>query len=57
MNTPKSGSEFIYEIDKLMLREKWAEKGDAIVIVTGDPIDRVGVTNRIVIHYIGEMVE
>lgn len=57
METPKSGSDFIKKIDKLMLAEKWAEKGDAIVIVSGDPIDRVGVTNRIVIHYVGEMVD
>lgn len=57
METPKSGSDFIRSIDKLMLSEKWAEKGDAIVIVSGDPIDRVGVTNRIVIHYIGELVD
>ncbi|HEY9113696.1 MAG TPA: pyruvate kinase [Bacteroidales bacterium] len=57
MDTPKSGSDFIKKIDKLMLAEKWAEKGDAIVIVSGDPIDRVGVTNRIVIHYIGELVD
>jgi pyruvate kinase len=57
MDTPKSGSDFIKKIDKLMLAEKWAEKGDAIVIVSGDPIDRVGVTNRIVIHYVGELVE
>jgi len=57
METPKSGSDFIKKIDVLMLQNAWAEKGDAIVIVSGDPIDRVGVTNRIVIHYIGEFVE
>lgn len=57
MKTPKSGSDFIRKIDNLMLKYNWASKGDAIVIVSGDPIDRVGVTNRIIIHYVGEMVE
>lgn len=57
MSQPKSGSDFIQKIDHLLLSKKWAETGDAIIIVSGDPIARKGFANRIVIHYIGESVD
>jgi pyruvate kinase len=57
MAQPKSGSDFIRKIDRLLLKEQWAKKGDAVIIVSGDPIDRKGFANRIVIHYIGETVD
>lgn len=57
MNQPKSGSEFIKSIDKVLIEKKWASKGDPIVIVSPDPIYKQGITNRIVIHYLGESVE
>jgi pyruvate kinase len=54
MEQPKSGSKFIQQVDNFLLDKGWAKKGDAIIIVLGEPIDRYGITNRIVIHYIGE---
>jgi pyruvate kinase len=57
MKQPVSGSAFIKAVDKLLVKNKWALKGDPIIIITGDPITRAGIVNRIVIHYVGESVE
>jgi pyruvate kinase len=54
MEQPESGSKFIAAVDELLLRNKWARKGDPVIIVASDPITRRGITNRVVIHYIGE---
>ena len=54
---PESGSTFIRAIDKLLLKRKWAQKNDPIIVVSGDPITRTGLANRIVVHYVGEGVE
>lgn len=54
MKLPKSGSKFIEQIDNLLIENKWASKGDSIVIISPDPIHKQGVTNRIVVHYLGE---
>jgi pyruvate kinase len=57
LEQPESGSTFIRAIDKLLLRQKWAQKNDPIIVVSGDPITRTGLANRIVVHYVGEGVE
>jgi pyruvate kinase len=57
LKQPTSGSAFIRTVDKLLVKNKWAVKGDPIIIVTGDPITKAGIVNRIVIHYVGESVE
>jgi len=57
MKQPSSGSAFIKTVDKLLIKNKWAIKGDSIIIITGDPITKPGIVNRIVIHYVGESVE
>jgi len=57
MNQPKSGSEFIRSIDKILIDNQWAAKGDPIVIVSPDPINKLGISNRIVIHYLGESAD
>ena len=54
MAKPSSNSEFIRQVDRMLLQKKWAKKGEAVVFVMGEPIDRVGVTNNISIHYLGE---
>ena len=54
MEEPESGSIFIRNVDKLLLQRGWAEEGDTIIIALGEPIDRVGVTNRLVVHIVGE---
>lgn len=57
MKQPKSGSAFIKSIDKVLIEKQWATKGDPIVIISPDPIYKQGITNRIIIHYIGESVD
>ncbi|MEE4178711.1 MAG: pyruvate kinase alpha/beta domain-containing protein, partial [Bacteroides sp.] len=54
MAQPESGSSFIREVDRLLLERAWAETGDTIIIALGEPIDRLGVTNRLVVHIVGE---
>ena len=54
MKQPASGSKFIASVNRLLLKNKWARKGDPIIIVASEPITRRGITNRVVIHYVGE---
>jgi len=54
MEMPSSGSRFIENVDHLILKNAWARKGEPIVIALGEPIHRVGITNRVVVHYVGE---
>ncbi len=57
MKQPKSGSAFIKSIDKILIDKRWAKKGDAVIIVSPDPIKKISVANRIVIHYLGESAD
>jgi pyruvate kinase len=54
MKQPASGSKFIKTVNDLLLKNKWAKQGDAIIIVASDPITKKGITNRMVIHHVGE---
>lgn len=56
MEQPKSGSKFIAEINKRLLDNKLVKKGDPVIVIASSPITRRGITNRLVIHYIGEPV-
>jgi len=56
MKQPASGSKFIASVDQLVLKENWAKKGDPIIIVASDPITRRGITNRVVVHLVGEQI-
>ncbi len=51
---PSSVDAFLRQVDELVLERGWAERGDPIVILAGDPIGTPGVTNRIHIHYVGD---
>ena len=57
MKQPASGSKFIKAVDKLLLENKWAKKDDPIIIIASDPITRKGITNRAVVHYVGENMD
>ena len=57
MKQPASGSEFIKTVDRFLLKNKWAEKGDHVIIVASSPITLRGVTNRMVIHIVGEVIK
>ena len=54
MEQPESTAEFIIQLDELLLDQKWAEIGDPIVLVLGEPIGQEGLTNKIQIHYVGD---
>ncbi len=54
MKQPESGSKFIAAVDEFLLDNRLAEKGDHIIIVASSPINLQGVTNRMIIHIIGE---
>ncbi|MBN2174624.1 MAG: pyruvate kinase [Bacteroidales bacterium] len=57
MKKPGSGSSFIAAADKVLLKNKWALRGDPVIFVSGDPINKTGIANRIVIHYVGESTD
>ena len=42
MKQPESGSKFIKSVDRILRSEGWVEQGDAIVVISGDPITRTG---------------
>lgn len=55
MKQPESSTQFISSVDKFLQENNYASKGDAVVFAMGEPINRVGVTNSIIIHRIGEV--
>ncbi|MGB0578790.1 MAG: pyruvate kinase [Limisphaerales bacterium] len=55
MAKPDSTADFIKAVDELLLKNEWVESGEPIVIVSGEPVGTAGLTNRIRIHYIGEI--
>jgi pyruvate kinase len=57
MPRPGSTAEFIAQVDRQVQEKGWADKGDPIVIVSGEPIGRVGRSNKLSIHYIGDASE
>ena len=56
MKQPESGSKFVAAVDKFLLENKLAKKNDPVIIVASSPIDLIGVTNRMIIHIVGERV-
>ncbi len=52
---PSSAEAFVAQVDAMMLEKNWAEAGDALVIVKGEPLGAPGVTNKIRIHYVGDV--
>ncbi len=57
MKQPKSGSKFIADVNTFLLENKLAKKGDPLIIVASSPITKRGITNRVMIHYVGEDVD
>jgi len=55
MPKPTDSTSFIAAIDKLIIEREWAKKGDAVVVVKGEPIGVAGVTNELLIHYVGDV--
>lgn len=57
LKQPKSGSKFIATVNKMLIENKWAVEGDPVIVVASSPINKRGITNRVVIHYVGETVD
>ncbi len=57
MKQPASGSKFVAKVDRYLLDNKLAKKGDNVIIVASSPITLRGVTNRMVIHVVGETTD
>ena len=55
MPRPADVPDFLGRVDTLLLDRGWAEPGDAVVIVKGEPLGIPGVTNEIRIHYVGDV--
>ncbi|NTV44518.1 MAG: pyruvate kinase [Candidatus Yonathbacteria bacterium] len=45
------------EVDRLVLGDKLAKKGDRVVIVAGLPFGKVGGTNMIMVHVVGDTTD
>jgi pyruvate kinase len=56
LKQPKSGSKFIGCINTMLIEKGWAKEGDPIIVVASSPISKRGITNRVVLHYVGESV-
>ncbi len=54
LDRPRSTEEFLTKVDWFVTETGFGKKGDATVVVKGDPIGTVGVTNEIRVHYVGD---
>jgi pyruvate kinase len=54
MDKPESSNEFMILADQMALKNKWAKNGDTAVYISREPIEKVGQTNLLNLHYIGE---
>lgn len=55
MPRPQDTDEFLGRVDDLLIGHGHAEPGDPVVIVKGEPLGTPGVTNKIRIHYVGDV--
>jgi pyruvate kinase len=55
MERPEGSTAFVHAVDTLIQEREWAKKGDPIVIVKGEPIGMPGVTNELLIHFLGDV--
>jgi pyruvate kinase len=49
---PKDIEQFTRMVDQLVADSKWAQPGDKVVLVTGQPLGAAGTTNAILVHSI-----
>jgi pyruvate kinase len=55
MSQPKDSDTWLNLLDQFMLDRGWADEGDPIVVAKGEPLGTSGVTNKIRIHYVGDV--
>ena len=54
MEVPESIGDFVTRVDDYLLAKGWADRGDPIILVSGEPIGKEGRTNILRIHYVGD---
>lgn len=54
IDMPSDLDGFTALIDELLLARGWVERGEPIVILAGHPIGRVGSTNSLAVHHVGD---
>lgn len=54
-NKIHSAETLVQDVDEQVLKNKYAKKGDTVVITTGLPIAKAGRTNMMKIHRVGEL--
>ena len=54
LDAPHNVAAFVKSVDSLIVEQGWAEVGDALVLVLGEPLGQEGLTNEIRIHYVGD---
>lgn len=54
MEKPANSRDFILRADEIACENGWASTGDPVVYVFREPLEMVGFTNQIALHFIGE---
>jgi pyruvate kinase len=53
--TPEDNNKFTQIVDNFIINRKWAQVGDKIVLLTGQPIGTAGATNAVIVHTVGDV--
>jgi pyruvate kinase len=56
LDVPEHRSEFAREVDRLILQQEWAQRGEPVVLLAGKPLDKPGSVATVAIRYAGEFV-
>ncbi len=54
LTMPPDLDEFTELFDELLLSKGWVNRGEPVVILAGHPIGRVGSTNSLAVHHVGD---
>jgi pyruvate kinase len=52
---PEDNNKFTQIVDNFIINRKWAQVGDKIVLLTGQPIGTAGATNAVIVHTVGDV--
>lgn len=56
MDVPPHRSDFAAHADRLLIDERWLERGDAFIALGGKPLDRSGSTNTAAVRFAGDLL-
>lgn len=55
MDYPVDNKAFLRQADAMVEEQEWANHGDGVVVVKGENFGTAGITNQILIHYVGDV--